>query len=186
MNLHDYADQVMDEIRTALHGLSEAKITALVEGILHADRIFLAGAGRSGLMIKSFAMRLMHLGLKTFVVGDTTTPGIAAGDILIIGSGSGATASLVSMAEKAKQIGAQIAVVTIQEESRLGGLAHRVITIPAPTPKINGNTGMYSVQPMGSLFEQCLLLTLEIVILYLMAALQRDSARMFQNHANLE
>ena len=66
-----------------------------------------------GLAAKAFAMRLMHLGLPVFVAGETTRASeIARGDLLIIGSGCGHTVSLVGMAEKAKVLGASVALVT--------------------------------------------------------------------------
>jgi 6-phospho-3-hexuloisomerase len=43
-----------------------------------------------------------------------------------------------------------------------------LIKIPAPTPKVEVETGFKSIQPMGSLFEQSLLLFLDAVILQLM------------------
>ena len=72
-----------------------------------SSRIFVAGAGRSGLCMRAFGMRLMHLGKTVYVVGETTTPSIAATDLLILGSGSGRTASLLAMAEQAQRRGAQ-------------------------------------------------------------------------------
>jgi 6-phospho-3-hexuloisomerase len=186
MNLQTCAENIIHEIKTALSGLSEKEIAKLVDIAAASPRIFLAGAGRSGLMIRSFAMRLMHLGFTAYVVGETTTPGITPDDLLLIGSGSGATESLVVMAEKAKLIGAKVALITILKESPLGNLADPVITVAAPTPKIKDDPGFRSIQPMGTLFEQSLLLTLDMIILFLMAARHQDAHMMFQNHANLE
>lgn len=55
------------------------------DAILKADRIFVAGAGRSGFVARAFANRLMHMGLTVFFVGEPTTPAIKAGDLLVIG-----------------------------------------------------------------------------------------------------
>ncbi|MFN8450573.1 MAG: hypothetical protein U0521_18795 [Anaerolineae bacterium] len=41
------------------------------------------------MMIKALAMRLMHLGFDTHVVGDVTTPPLGAGDLLIVSAGPG-------------------------------------------------------------------------------------------------
>jgi 6-phospho-3-hexuloisomerase len=46
------------------------------------------------------AMRFMHLGYTVFI-GETNTPAILEGDLLVA-SGSGTTSSVVSSAEKAK------------------------------------------------------------------------------------
>ena len=36
-------------------------------------------------------MRMMHVGLDAYVVGETVTPSLEADDIFIVGSGSGET-----------------------------------------------------------------------------------------------
>ena len=48
------------------------------------------------------------------------------------------------------------------------------------------HTGFRSVQPMGSLFEQSLLICLDYVILILMDKTQITAEEMFARHANLE
>ena len=137
--------------------------------------------------MKAFAMRLMHMGKVAYVVGETTTPGIARGDLLVIGSGSGRTASLLSMSQKAKQIGARILLITIDSQSPIGQLADCIIQIPVPSPKAkNGADAIRSVQPMGSLLEQCLLLVLDAMVLLLMEREHLCSDEMFSRHANLE
>jgi 6-phospho-3-hexuloisomerase len=182
----ELAGKILTELKITLGGLSEAKLKSLVKAILTSQKIFVAGAGRSGLMTKAFAMRLMHMGFTAYVVGEIITPGIRPDDLLIIGSGSGSTESLTVMAEKAKSFGARIALISIIKDSRIGKLADLVITIPAPTPKLNNEHGFTSIQPMGSLFEQSLLLTLDMIIMLLMVESNKDSAMMFQRHANLE
>ncbi len=73
-----------------------------------AQRVFVAGEGRSGFMAKAFAMRLMHLGLPVHVVGETTTPSVADGDVVVGVSGSGTTAGTVRVAEQAVKVGAAV------------------------------------------------------------------------------
>ncbi len=117
MDVKEYALKITGEIERAVSDLSYDDCLRFAGRIKSANRIFLAGAGRSGFMVKAFAMRLMHMGLKAHLVGETTTPGIEKGDLLIIGSGSGETASLAVMAQKAKKIGVDIALVTIHPQS---------------------------------------------------------------------
>lgn len=50
----------------------------LIASVVEADRVFVAGAGRSLLMVKAFAMRLMHIGKPVYAVRETVTP--AAGE----------------------------------------------------------------------------------------------------------
>ena len=186
MPLSTHLNALLDELKHTLGQIDDDRAADLVDAILSARRVFVAGAGRSGLMVRAFAMRLMHLGLETHVVGETTAPSIGSGDLLLIGSGSGSTASLVVNAEKAQALGAKLALVTIDPNSPIGQLADVVVAVPAPTPKIKQDLGFSSVQPMGSLFEQSLMLTLDALLLALMEKSGAKVEDMFARHANLE
>lgn len=177
---------VAEELCRTLGSISFDQQEMLADEILKANRVFVAGAGRSGMMARCFAMRLMHMGLKAYMVGEVVTPSIAAGDLLVIASGSGETESLVSMAKKARRLGATVATVTIYPEATIGKLSSAVVEIHASTSKSAIDTGVRSVQPMGSLFEQSLLICLDYVILILMDKKQLTGEEMFTRHANLE
>ena len=82
---------------------------------LNKQIIFLNGAGRSGIAIRAFANRLMHIGFSVSIVGEISSPHSKPGDLLIICSGSGETGSLKSLAEKAKQSGIDLALVTMKK-----------------------------------------------------------------------
>lgn len=196
MTIVESTRMISGEIGHALSQVSEEAAERLCDAVLESPRIFLAGAGRSGLMTRAFAMRLMHLGCAAAVVGETVTPSIEAGDLLVVCSGSGETASLVSIARNAKKIGSRLAVISIFPDSSIGRIADLTVRIPAPTPKAVGRDGLGgsydevpnagSLQPMGSLFEQCLLLLLDAIVLRLMERLNTDGHAMFRRHANLE
>lgn len=179
-------DNVAKEVGECLGRVSSDEVAAAVEMLDGAPRLFVAGAGRSALGIRGFGMRMMHLGVTTFVVGETTTPAIAQGDLLVIGSGSGRTASLLTSAEKAKLIGARILLVTIDPDSPIGELADAIVRVPAPSPKASGGGASSSIQPMGSLFEQSLFLLLDALIVMLMEKRAVEADEMFSRHANLE
>jgi 6-phospho-3-hexuloisomerase len=87
---------------------------------------------------------------------------------------------------KARQLGAPIALVTASPQSSIGKLADVVVRLPAPTPKGSAVQAPPSIQPMGTLFEQSLLLLLDLVVLRLMERKGVDSRAMFSRHANLE
>lgn len=149
--------------------------------------LFVAGAGRSGLLLRCFAMRMMHMGFATHMLGDVTTPAAKAGDILLIGSGSGETGSLATLADKAKRLGVTVALVTANPDSTIAGLADLVVAVPAPTPKAHGELdSVASEQPMGNLFEQGMFLLLDALVVFLMDQTGISSERMFERHANLE
>jgi 6-phospho-3-hexuloisomerase len=185
MKTTHYLTEILEELKRSVHFMSDDNAETFVHSILEAKKIFVAGAGRSGFMAKSFAMRMMHIGLEAYVVGEAVTPSLGKGDLLIIASGSGETRSLVSMAEKAKGLGAAVALVTTSPQSTIGRLADIIVQLPGAT-KDQLNDGPHTIQPMGSLFEQTLLLFFDAVILRFMEKQGMDSAAMYGNHANLE
>lgn len=186
MHYDELRCQVLSELSRTLSDISDESMQALSDLLIASKRVYIAGAGRSGLMARGFAMRLMHMGFSAYVVGEIVTPAIGAGDVLLIASGSGETGSLVNMAKKARSLGAKVALVTIFPESTIGQLADVALKIPAPTPKSDLENTAASIQPMGSLFEQSLMLTFDILVLIIMEKLGKTSDEMFRLHANLE
>jgi 6-phospho-3-hexuloisomerase len=186
MKTTEYAVEIVNELGRTLSLISADEAERLVARIIMSKKILVAGAGRSGLAMKAFAMRLMHMGFEAYVVGETVTPNFAEADLLLIGSGSGETGSLVNIASKAKKIGGGLALVTTLPESSIGKLADIIVKIPAPTPKAHIAETWRSIQPMGSLFEQSLLIFLDIIVLKLMEKTANNSTDMFKLHANLE
>lgn len=152
--------------------------------IQQANRIFIAGAGRSGLVAKMFAMRLMHLEKKTvYVVGDVTTPGITTGDTLMIISGSGKTKTLIDYASVAQENGANIVVFTANMSSPLVAMSRA----QGSGDVFFINTGVPSaVTPLGSLFELSTLILLEAVVARFMEICGITTYEMQRRHANLE
>lgn len=175
---------VINEISKVSEQIDDEQVKKIVLSILNKDKIFVAGLGRSGFMMKSFAMRLMHIGLNSYVVGETTTPGIGSKDMLIIGSGSGKTPSLVSMLNKANEIGAYTSVITTNTSSVMAQNAGAYVEIKAQSKGDDNND--VTIQPMGSLFEQTLLILLDGIILELMHSMSKDGTNMYLRHANLE
>ena len=186
MNTEENMTQILKEIKSTLRRIKRREVELLLDAIEKTERIFCAGAGRSGLVMRSFAMRLMHMGMQAYVVGETVTPSIKERDLLIIGSGSGETGSLLIMADKAKAIEAVVALLTVLPESSIGSHTDLIVTIPATTAKVNNPNNTDTVQSRGSLFEQSLFILLESLILSLMqrSSFQPDS--IMARHANLE
>jgi 6-phospho-3-hexuloisomerase len=187
MMIREALNSVSGEVRDCLSRLDQAEMEAALEALHGAPRVFVAGAGRSGLAMCAFAMRLTHLGLSTYVIGEMVTPAFDAGDVLVIGSGSGRTESLLAVTRKAKALGGRIVLFTIGGASPLAELAEVMVRIPAPSPKAQVARGSAtSVQPMGSLFEQSLFLLGDALILLLMERREVTAGAMFERHANLE
>lgn len=184
----DSLQVIINELDTYSPKVSAGQINDLAGACAAANRVFIAGAGRSGFAARGFSNRLMHLGMTAYFVGEPTTPSIQAGDLLVIGSGSGTTDSLVANARKAKKAGAKIATITIFPEAEIGSMADVVVKIPGATPKKSEGEAdsAVSVQPMGSLFEQLSWLVYDSTILNLMKITGETSDTMYPRHANLE
>ncbi|WP_343247588.1 6-phospho-3-hexuloisomerase [Diplocloster hominis] len=179
-------ERILEELKMTLSEVSEEQVARMVECIVKAPHIYFAGVGRSGNLIRTFAMRMMHAGLNAYVVGDTATPGAQPGDLLIVGSGSGETESLMAYVAKAKRLGLHVITITSFADSSLARAADHVLQIPAPTPKSDKASKFTSFQPMANLYEQSFLICLDAVSMEVMEALGLDSDTMFKRHANLE
>lgn len=180
-------DQVLAEIITCLNQASGESLAQAVSLVENAPRIFVAGVGRSGLCMRALGMRFMHLGKTVYVVGETTTPSITSGDLLIVGSGSGETASLLVIAEQARHQGATILLFTTDAASPLAALAGHQIIVSAPKKNTDRSAhDLISVQPAGTLFEQSLLILGDCLILGLMQRPGVDDTLIHKRHANLE
>lgn len=175
---------ILEDIRAVLAGVDEGQYDALVKSILDARRVFVAGAGRSALMIKAFAMRLMHIGIPVYVVGETTTPAAGPGDLLIMGTGSGETATLKAIAAKGEKAGVKLLVITTNPASTLGAKADAVVHLPASVNHLNRSGSSW--QPGGNSFEQSLLLLGDAVACDVAAAAGKDLSGALTLHANLE
>lgn len=174
---------IIGELGTAAGVIPEAAIARTIEKIEHHARIFVYGTGRSGLMLKALAMRLMQIGRTAYVVGETTTPSIAAGDLLIAASASGTTVSVCQTAESARAQGADLLILTAEPEAKLAQIATPDIIIPSATKH---STSAASVQPLGSLFEQMLLIVFDSIILRMNRAQNGANEAMAARHASLE
>jgi len=187
MDIQQACNTVLEEIRRTLDMADVGKTGDVLQALRRPKRVFVAGAGRSGLMMRSFAMRLMQIGIDTYVVGETTTPEIQAGDLLVIGSGSGQTGGPVSYARIARHARVPVVAVTAALDSPLNQLANIIVRLPAPTPKAENHQDLPdSAQPLGSLFEQTLLVYLDALIIMLMEEMGVDEETLLERHTRLE
>jgi 6-phospho-3-hexuloisomerase len=184
---HSYSSNqllILKELERTLAEVSEAEIAVAQTMILSARRVFVAGAGRSGLALKMAAMRLMHLGLVVHVAGEVTAPAIGPGDLLVVASGSGTTAGAVQAAQVAIKVGAEVLVLTTAPSSKLGALAQSLIVIPAATKQ--DHDGIKSQQYAGALFEQSVLLVMDALFQEMWRQRGESAEQLWKRHANLE
>lgn len=187
-NLRDLADgksahqqMIVNKIHSILSATDDAHAIRLTRMLDSAERIFVSGAGRSGLICKFFAMRLMHSGYDVSVVGEIVTPSIKRGDLLIIISGSGETEQLVAFAKKAQDVRADILLISAKGSSTIGDMADAVFQIGAPEQysKVQG-------MPMGTVFELSTLFFLESLVSHIIHEKGIAEEEMRSRHANLE
>ncbi|MDR0767262.1 MAG: 6-phospho-3-hexuloisomerase [Methanosarcinales archaeon] len=172
------------QIKETAEAVSRESIYDMLAVLLMAKEkgaaVFVAGAGRSGLMGRAFAMRLMHMGFRAYVVGDTVTPAVLSGDVLIAISGSGNTKSVVEIAEKCKKHGASVIAVTSKDGSELKELKSVNVVLPVKSGDSTSKT------PMGTSFEILALVFLDSVIMQLIELMGITEAEMKARHANTE
>ena len=178
---------ILSEIDRSLSGIIETEVDSLNEGILKAKKIFVIGAGRMGLILKTFCMRLNHLGFDAFVVGSVTSPPIFSEDLLIVASSSGKTASNLAMVEKASYYNAKIFTITADLDSPIAKLSTKCLFLKGPSSLYDSNINKaFSEQPMKALFEQSLLILLDSILLMLMQKTGQNIDDISKRHANLE
>ncbi len=184
------------KIKEMGESLSDQQVSGFINEILGADRIYVMGAGRSGLVAKAFAMRLMHLGLKSYVIGETITPAMKRGDIVVAFSGSGETKTIAELCETAKSIGGRICLVTSKAESRIGKIADCVVVIESHRDRVRDESEEYEVRqmmgehksfaPLGTLFETASMVFSDSIISAIMEKIECQESDLKGRHANIE
>jgi 6-phospho-3-hexuloisomerase len=193
--MKDSINAILVNIVNAVDYLEEDIIEQFEDIIIASKNVFVTGAGRSGLAAKAFAMRLMHLGISAYVVGETISPAIYEDDCIIAISGSGETNTIVSAAKIAKSRGAKVLAVTSYPESSLGQLADGYIFVKGRTKQevddenymkrqIHGN--YTSLTPLGTAFELTTLVFLDAIVSELMEKMQQTESDLKNRHAVLE
>jgi len=184
------------KIRTIANSISDDDVGKFIEEIMKARRIYVMGAGRSGLVAKAFAMRLMHLGFQAFVVGETITPALNAGDVMVVFSGSGRTKTVADIAETGKEIGAHICLITANPDSRIGKIADCIVIIEHHRDDVEDDAVEFEIRqmmgdhksfaPLGTLFETVSMIFADAIISRLMEITKTDENALKNRHVNLE
>jgi len=192
--LNDAIEEIMDNVCSVSAELDPKNIEDMTSLLQRSQHVFVMGLGRSGLVARAFAMRLMHLGISVYVVGETTTPALTSDDCLLAISGSGETFSIISAANIAHKRGTKIIAVTSYVDSTLGEMADLVVHIKGRT-KIDSeknyitrqmNGKHQSLSPMGTLFEVTSLIFLDGLIAQLMVEMGKTEEDMKARHTVIE
>ena len=170
-------EDLLRRVGAVMAEVNWADLLDLADMLPRVRRTYITGAGRSGLVARSFGMRLMHAGLEAFVPGETMTPAADKGDLLVAISCTGKSGITQYIAQRAKALGAQVVVLTAEVESPLTYEANKVVLIPARDENI---------VLRAAVFEHATSLSLDAVFNVLSERLKLDMAAYRRRHANLE
>lgn len=186
----DWKTSVEDQlaaIRDVLVGVDKPDTNRFLKMIGEAKKIFVVGRGRTGYIVGTFAMRLMHLGLDVHVVGDCTTPRIREKDLLVACSGSGRTRMVIQMAHIARKAGAKIVFITYNPSAPRPDEGDLTIRLPANIDRDQlRSSPQDAIHPLGSLYEESLLVYMDLVVSAYMDHYGVSEQAMAKRHTNLE
>jgi 6-phospho-3-hexuloisomerase len=172
-------ETVLTEMRDVFARMQADAVPQLAQEITDARRILIYGAGRNGLVLQAFAMRLMHLGLDGHFVGQLATPPIGKGDLFLTALSVGRLPTGDAHIGSAKGAGARVAVISARPALVQG--ADLVVPLPA---QVMGDP-VTSILPLGSAFELALSLLCDLTVIELMTRLGHSNADLAARHTNL-
>lgn len=173
-------------IKTLISQIEQSVSDKVIEMILQADKIFITGQGRSGLVAQCLATRLAQIGFHVHIPGQATCQKIEKPDMLIAFSCRGTTKTVVEYARVSREVGAKIAVVTAFSDSVLAELANAVVLMPSDDEDIRAKY-RYPVGPNNNtLFEQAALLYVDALVYILLERKGICKSIISQRHTNLE
>ncbi|MBC7129212.1 MAG: 6-phospho-3-hexuloisomerase [Thermoplasmatales archaeon] len=179
MKFEEAVSYISEEARKIVESVEEEKIERMIKYFFEAKNIFVYGAGRSGLVGKAFAIRLVHLGFPTFVIGETITVPVKKDDLVVLISGSGETIPVAMTAEIARRLGAKIISITANPESHIARFGDVVIVLKERERK-------KELAPLGTIFEASAWIFLDAIVAELMARKGENEESMKRRHATLE
>jgi 6-phospho-3-hexuloisomerase len=174
-------NESIDYILNAIQRTFESDIEQtdkFVDHILASKKIFIYGVGRSGLIAKAFAIRLVQMGLEVFFIGETVTPIVEEGNVVIIVSYTGETMSAIQTANIVRRVGAKVVTITANDHSKLAAASNVVIQIHPPK-----DDERKRLAPLGTLFENATLIYLDGIVAMLMDKLGQSEGSMRRRHA---
>ncbi len=187
MEYEELYKEILNEYSKVFEAVDKDSMRDFIETVKKHDRIFAIGVGREGMATKGFAMRLMHMGKEVHWIWDDTTPAIEKGDLLIATLGDGKIGHIDYIVRRAKEAGAMIYVVTGDPNGETAATqADKVFFVPAKVYRGTAEV-VDSVQPMGNLFEQCLFILFDMIVMMIVDETQGLSfEKMSMRHRNVE
>jgi 6-phospho 3-hexuloisomerase len=165
-------------VSEALDRIDPSAIDRAVAILDKAPTTFVYGAGRSGIIGRAFAMRLVQAGLTAFVIGESVTPIVRRGDAVFIVSGAGESQSSTLTANIVRREGADLVVLTGRATSKLAHAATLLLALEFPEDEDRRR-----LAPLGTLFESASLRLTDGLIAELMRVRRESEESMRRRHA---
>jgi len=167
-----------ERVTAALEHIDPPAIARAIEILLKAPQIFVYGAGRSGIIGRAFAMRLVQAGLRAYVIGESVTPIVRAGDAVFLLSAQGESYSSIQTGNIVRREGAELIVLTSKPGSKLAHTASHLISLEFPE-----DDDRLRYAPLGTLFEAASLRLTDGLIAELLRVRGETEASMRRRHA---
>jgi 6-phospho-3-hexuloisomerase len=174
--MRESVDYIIESVKKSIERDIEGT-DEFIELIVKSKKVFIYGVGRSGLIAKAFAIRLVQMGLEVFFIGETITPIVEENDLVIIVSYTGETMSAMQTANIVRRVGAKVVSVTANTHSKLAGASNLVILIHPPKDEDSKR-----LAPLGTLFEDATLIYLDGIVATLMERLSMNESAMRKRH----
>jgi 6-phospho-3-hexuloisomerase len=176
--MKETSSYILKEIQEVLAKVDESVVDEIVDSIISAKKIFIYGVGRSGLVGKAFAVRLVQMGLDVHFIGETTTPIVEAIDLVIIVSNTGETMSAIQTANIVRRVGAKVISITSNMQSKLAQASN--VSLELTTVK---DEQRRKITPLGTLFEDSTFLLFDSIVPIIMNKLGQSEVSLRRRHA---
>ena len=183
-DLNGLGRRACHDLEKVFEQIDSAQLEILSRELLAARRIVCYGVGREGLMMEAIAMRLMHAGFKSYVVGEMVTPPVGAGDVFFTSAGPGHFPTIETLSKVAREAGGRTVIVTAQPARAAQMPVDVVIHLPAQT-MVDVTAGL-SVLTMGTHYEAALLLFGDLLILRLLELTNQKREDMYTRYTNMK
>lgn len=183
----EIARAIASEHMEIFQNLEIYELEHAMSAIEQAKNIFVYAAGREGISLRGFAMRLAHMGKRVHWVFDDTTIGIRPGDLYITSEGSGEVGSFDYYLKKVKVAGAKILIFTGNPDGmHVKKYADYSVFIRAVAYLAGRDDVVPTTQMMGNPYEQHLYMLCDIIIMLLVEKLGMSYDMLEARHRNVE
>lgn len=181
MNHREAAHYILNQVRATVDNVGDAEVGRLLDLVQSAKSVVVFGRGRSGFVGRGFVVRLLHIGIPAYFVGETVSPPVHEDDVVVLLSGSGETFSVVVTGQTAKRLGSKIVSITGSPDSTLAKMSELTILLRTPT-----GDRQRALAPLGTLYEDACAVFLDGVVADLMRLKGATEESMRARHATLE